>query len=407
MTTTKKSGFASMLASASLGAVMFSSYVGPGFASGTQTVQYFLTKGWIGVFLGLIVCGALALIVNLMTFEFNRVYRPLNYREQADLIYRSKAPRLIIGTFVDIHGFLTPIVSVAAQISACSLLLNNLWGLPIPVGTVLYCVIVIALALFGAHVVRVTGSFLTCAILAVTLYIGITGIPNAWEGCMQFIAEGSTPEDYGFSTIDAWYIMIVFMSNFLCGGNACVNASRGVLVTRKDVIFSAVTNIFLCVAATMVYTVVFAAGMPEIANESLPTLWAIQNLCGGARGAQIIYAVLAIAAMLSTGIALTFGVANRWDKTLEKVWKNSTSFMRQASVAILIILICTVGSTFGILNIVKYGFTYLAKISWPVLCCLPCFTIPWRIAKDKKEGLIGPDGYYIHADSLEKIAEEG
>ena len=42
-----------------------------------------------------------------------------------------------------------------------------------------------------------------------------------------------------------------------------------------------------------------------------------------------------------------------------------------------------------------------------VLCCLPCFTIPWRIAKDKKEGLIGPDGYYIHADSLEKIAEEG
>ena len=29
------------------------------------------------------------------------------------------------------------------------------------------------------------------------------------------------------------------------------------------------------------------------------------------------------------------------------------------------------------------------------------------IAKDKKEGLIGPDGYYIHADSLEKIAEEG
>ena len=78
MTTTKKSGFASMLASASLGAVMFSSYVGPGFASGTQTVQYFLTKGWIGVFLGLIVCGALALIVNLMTFEFNRVYRPLN-----------------------------------------------------------------------------------------------------------------------------------------------------------------------------------------------------------------------------------------------------------------------------------------------------------------------------------------
>lgn len=406
MTTTKRRGFSSVLVPMSLGAVMFSTYVGPGFASGTQTVQYFLTKGWVGVFLGLIVCGVLSLIMNLMFFEFNRIYRPMNYRAQADLMYRGKGSRLIIGTFVDVYGFIHPLISIAAQISAASLLLQNLWGLPIAVGTILFCVIVIVLALFGANIVRITGTFLTCAILAVTIYIAITGIPNAWEGTMQFIAERSVPEDYGFSTLNAWYIMIVFMANFLSGSNPCVNASRGILITRRDVVISAFTNVALCVCATMVYTVVFAAGMPGITEEALPTLWAIQNLCGGTRGAQIIYAILAVAAMLSTGISLTFGVANRLDGVLAKFWKRSTSFIRQASVAILMILICTIGSTFGIINIVQYGFTYLAKISWPILYCLPAFVIPWRIRTDKKNGLIGQDGYFIHADSLEKIEKE-
>ena len=45
----KKSNFAAVF---SLCAVMYSAYVGPGFASGTQTVSYFNNKGWIGIFLG-------------------------------------------------------------------------------------------------------------------------------------------------------------------------------------------------------------------------------------------------------------------------------------------------------------------------------------------------------------------
>lgn len=398
--TKNKTGFFSLLGPMSLGAVMFSSYVGPGFASGTQTVSYFLTKGWIGVFLGVIVCGLAALAVQLCSFEVNRVYRPKNYRHSADLVWRQPVLRHLIGGFTDLMGILTPILSVSAQISAASLLMNNLWGVPLMVGTVIFCTIIVIFALFGANVLRATGSLLTLAILGVTLYIGITGIPVAWKDTVVFLAARSKPEDYGFSTMYAWYVMITFMGNFLCGSNACVTASRGVLITRKDVIVSCLTNIILCVGATIVYTVVFAAGMPEITKESLPTLWAIQNICGGARGAQIIYAILAMAAMLSTGIALLFAVSNRWETALAKLWKNSTSFMRKLAISLLLILVCTYGSSFGILAIVYYGFVYLGVFSWPILCLLPTLFIPWRIWNDKKTGLIGEDGYYIHADPL-------
>ena len=46
----------------SLSALMFCSYSGPGFASGTQTMSYFMTKGYIGVFIGPILCGLIVFI---------------------------------------------------------------------------------------------------------------------------------------------------------------------------------------------------------------------------------------------------------------------------------------------------------------------------------------------------------
>ena len=52
----------------SLSAIMYSAYVGPGFASGTQTVSYFNNKGSIGVFLGPLVAGILCFIFNLLLF---------------------------------------------------------------------------------------------------------------------------------------------------------------------------------------------------------------------------------------------------------------------------------------------------------------------------------------------------
>ena len=200
--------------------------------------------------------------------------------------------------------------------------------------------------------------------------------------------------------------MIIFMGNFLCGSDACVSASRGVILTRKDVLLKAGTNAILCILSTLVYTVVFAAGMPGITKEALPTLWALQNICGGPKGAQILYAILAIAAMLSTGIAVTFGVADRWVKPLGKLIPKSSPIVRKAIVAVIILAICLWGSKFGIIAIIYYGFVYMGKVSWPILILLPTIIIPIRIAKDRKAGLLDEDGIYRDAAPLEQVAAE-
>lgn len=81
----------------SIAALMFSSYVGPGFAAGTQTVAYYLKAGSAGVIWGPLLVGILTFVWCWLTFEFNRIYKPKDYREQSDMIYKNPAVRQVLG----------------------------------------------------------------------------------------------------------------------------------------------------------------------------------------------------------------------------------------------------------------------------------------------------------------------
>ena len=108
-----KSSFAAIF---SICAVMYSAYVGPGFASGTQTVSYFLNKGWIGVFVGPLVAGRLCFIFNILLFEINRIYTPKTYREAYNNIYRAKPLQLFFGTFKELQVIVVVLIALSADL---------------------------------------------------------------------------------------------------------------------------------------------------------------------------------------------------------------------------------------------------------------------------------------------------
>ena len=112
----------------------------------------------------------------------------------------------------------------------------------------------------------------------------------------------------------------------------------------------------LCSVSTMIFTVIFAAGMPAVLSEEIPTLWAINNLSGAGMISRVLYVVFAIAAMLSSSVAFIFTVCNRFEPVIERFWTKSTGFSRKLVIAMVFILVCTFGSSFGLLNIIKYGY---------------------------------------------------
>lgn len=374
----------------SIGAIMFSAYVGPGFASGTQTVSFFLTKGWIGVFWGPLLASIICFVVGLFLLEINRIYKPTNYREQYDTIYKFKPLRFIVSNVKEIGTLMAALISVAAQISAASILFNDMLNIPMIIGTIIFSALIMVFALKGANVLRSIGSALTVCIIGVCVYIALFGIGPSWDAMSQFVSSRTSPEVYGYSVSAAWFAMVSFTLFLLTGADGAIPASIGVLKTRKDVLIASATNSILAFTSTLVFTIVFAAGMPAIQNESIPTLWAIRNIIGGGVVPQILYSFLAISAMLSTGIVLIYTVSNRLEKPLEKVWTGSSSFNRRFLIALVFVLICTVGSTIGILDLVAYGFTFVASLMTPIVILPIIIAVPYRLWKDKKDGVL-PD----------------
>ena len=138
----------------------------------------------------------------------------------------------------------------------------------------------------------------------------------------------------------------------------------------------------------MIFTFIFAAGMPEIMNEEIPTLWAINHLSSSGWISKILYVVFAIAAMLSSSVAFIFTVCNRFEPLIQKKWTSSSEFSRKFVIAIIFILICTFGSGFGLLNIIKYGYGTFTMIVGPVMLIPLIVNVPYRLWKDKKDGIL-------------------
>lgn len=380
-----KSSFAAVF---SICAVMYSAYVGPGFASGTQTVSYFLNKGWIGVFIGPLVAGILCFIFNLLLFEINRIYKPNTYREAYNTIYRNKGLQMFFGTFKEIQVIVVVLIALSAQISTTAILLNTMFGVPKLLGTVLFCAAVLLLALWGADLLRKVGTVLGLAILVICAYVAIICLGSAWQPAMAFLAEKVSYTQYGFSAPRAWFSMLMIVVFFMNGYEACVPASKGIIKTRKDVFVESLVTALLCSVSTMIFTFIFAAGMPAVLEEQIPTLWAINNLSGAGMISKVLYVVFAIAAMLSSSVAFIFTVCNRFEPLMEKVWKNSTGFSRKFVIAMIFILICTFGSTFGLLNIIKYGYGTFTTIVGPVMLIPLIVSVPYRLKKDRENGIL-------------------
>lgn len=381
----KTSGFAAIF---SICAVMYSAYVGPGFASGTQTVSYFLNKGWIGVFIGPLVAGLLCFIFNLLLFEINRIYKPDTYRQAYDTIYRNKALQTFFGTFKEIQVIVVVLIALSAQISTTAILLNTMFGIPELVGTLLFCAAVLLLSLWGADLLRKTGTVLGLAILVICGYVAVICLGAAWKPAMEFVASRVSYKEFGFSGPNAWFSMLMIVVFFMNGYEACVPASKGIINTRKDVFVESLVTALLCAVSTMVFTVIFAAGMPEILKEQIPTLWAIDNLSNAGMISRVLYAVFAIAAMLSSSVAFIFTVCNRFEPMIQKVWKSSNGFTRKLAIAIVFILLCTFGSRFGLLNIIKYGYGMFTTIVGPVMLVPLVISVPYRLYKDRKDGIL-------------------
>jgi uncharacterized membrane protein YkvI len=374
-----------------LGALMFSIYVGPGFASGTLTVAYFLTKGSIGVFTGPIVLGILTFLWCLLTFEFSRVYRPENYRENSDMIYRNPALRWFLGLYADLITNLGLFLLVAVMVNGAANLLHSMLGIPMLAGTILFAVCVLIFTMRGVKLVVKASSVLTVLIITVVIYIAFIGIVPLWDKITAFSGGNIPPTDFGFSPVMAWVIILGFAVSWVCGRPAVVPACLEGLRGRADVVVASAATALLMIIGNLIFTMVLSAGMPEVTKEPIPVLYMLENVLHVSSVSSVLYFIIALAAMLSTGIGMIYGTEVRFHKHFKKLIKVDNDVLVRLIFNGILITMCTVVSKFGIIAIINKGYVLLTTLAGPLVFYILFFAIPWRMIRDKKNK-VGPYG---------------
>ena len=156
----------------SVGAVLFSSHAGGGFATGNQANTYYVGLGRLGP-------AAAVLSMLLLTLTMRQamvMYNSRRITSTKQLFETLFHPFDKIEILFEVFFYIMVLMAIAAAISGTASALNNYFGLNYYVGIVAVGLIVMALTIFGAGLVRSASAYMGIAILASAIAIYAIGI---------------------------------------------------------------------------------------------------------------------------------------------------------------------------------------------------------------------------------------
>ena len=363
----------------SVGAVLFSSHAGGGFASGNQAYQNFVVNGWLAPISAIIAMLVLTVTIREAMFLYNS--RGLtSYKELFNCLY---GPFDRIGGKNGKGGFrpewlfeaffyIMVLMAVAAAISTAASTLQQKIGLNYYTGIIIVGLIILALTIFGVSLVRRASTVMGIAILATAIIIFTIGIFLAPDikgnVAASFQADGfkNLPNAVLLGFVYAGFQCVVIPTMIVCGAplttrKACKDSMWMSFALNA---VSLVLSVFMLIGWESTYTSIEG-------GVTIPTLTSLNQM--NMPWLSVVYSVCLILCLISTGVTTVFGFTARFEKmkVLSGI-KNST--IRCAIVSAFIMFAAMCISTAGLSRIIKYGYGYCGYLAIAVVI-LPFLTV--------------------------------
>lgn len=330
-------------------AVWFGTHVGGGFASGNQTMNFFVSTGvhalWAPL-ISLLIVGLVFRASMLVAVE-NETY---GYRDWAKRMY---APSKIMPIFYEICFLLIAIVGVSTSVAGAASLLQE-YGLPYLVGICLAAGVFFILTIFGAGLIRKASFAMTIVMAVLMLIVYITGIAARPE---QLVANITSGEAAPLGT--TIYKMLQYAGYQSAVGATTVAVCK-VLRSRRDVNKTFVTGYVLNAGMLFLSVLMLIAWKDVSTGTTLPTLAVIQNL--GIGGLVPVYSLVLCLAFISTGTTCAFGFVTRFETILTAIKSLTT---RRVVLSLGIIVFGTFLSLAGLTKLVMIGYGYTGLLAIP------------------------------------------
>lgn len=350
----------------SVASVLFGWHAGGGFATGNQANQFFVVSGWWGPFSAVLAILLLTLTVRQAMTMYN-LHGLSNYKELFHVLYH---PLDKLELVFEVYFFIMTLMATSASIAGAGTLFQDVMHIPYGVAIVFVGLILLALTIFGADLVRKVSTVMSVLILICALTIFAVGISNRPLEILAVFQEG--PQ---LSQLPGALLRSFQYAGFQSASIPTMIVCGTVLLNKKECgksmwISFIMNSLALCLAVFMllgwqgVYTSVEGGTV-------IPTLTVCKELKIGVLAWA--YYICLFLCFISTGVTSVFGFTERFEKT--RVFSGIRRDTLRRGVVALIIMATSMGiSLVGLSSIVKYGYGYCGYIGIAIIV-IPFLTV--------------------------------
>ena len=362
---------ASMSLCFSVGAVLFSSHAGGGFATGNQANVYFISLGWLGPITAIITM----LLLTLTIKEAMNMYNSRHLTSYKQLFLNLYSPFKPVEYLFELFFYIMVLMAVSAAISGAASALEDQVGLNYNMGILVVGSVVFVLTIFGANLVRRATTYMGIGILATSVLIFAMGIIMSGQVAGTTTFMSAMANDYaanGFSKLPTAILHAVTYSGFQCVVIPTMIVVGMPLTTRKNCATSMWFS-FAMNAVALTLSVCMLLGWTGVYGTSpLPTLASCQAM--GMPWLTVVYSICLLLCLVSTGVTTVFGFTARFSETKPLKKLSDNAVFRSGLVTLFIIVLSMTVSLVGLTNIIKYGYGYCGYLAIAIII-VPFLTV--------------------------------
>jgi len=360
--------------------VWFTTHFGGGFASVAQIYSYFVRYGiWC------LIMPVLAVLYNTVFFayslRFARKHEVYDYRSYNNAFYGRFAP--VFSNLFEVLYICVMCVAPAVAFATGGATLSELTGLPYLLCTFLIGVFIFVVAIFGTDLVRKVASVLSICIIAGLLIVYIPNIVSNFSGIADAV-DSMTAAKLPFG--DALYSAFLYGTFQLSNIAVFVQHARsfekpGDAVKSMGVGFA--VNSLMMVMVVLGLMTIYTS--PDAAQQSIPTLFMVQNGVGASFMTPLI-SILIILGAVSTAVNMVAAMVKRICKESgretsveqkketdagRKTAGESTAGFKVTKKEIAAALLCCLVdfgiAQFGLLTLIQKAYSGIAYLAIPVI----------------------------------------
>ena len=351
--------------------VWFGAHAGGGFASGNQTMNFFVQYGWPAIFTPVIAIAMLALVYRIIIIMCNQ-HQVSNYSAWSHQLY---APYdKILSPFYEICNLGAGILATSASVAGAAAIINEMLHLPYMISVVILTAGIVVLSMFGADLISKASSVLVVLIVVSCVVISVCGLAANGGHIIQDIQSNYAPRGVIYPI---WKSLTY--SSFQIFSLLGTFGVAMQLKTEKNCNKATILGFIINAGTLLLLTLLCLAYREDVTGNTLPILTICKSLNNNLL--TVLYTVSLFCAFISTAVSVVFGTIARFGKYSEKF--NVNAKLWNAIVGIIIVAVSMFAASFGLTAIVAVGYGYLGVIGI-FLVAIPTLIVGTKKVKEEK-----------------------